>query len=63
VPVLSYDLHETRVSAGDAGMFVTANARARPARGIVAIARTIPERRKRLGGAGHARVRETLAWN
>jgi len=62
LPVLSYDLHETRVSAGDAGMFVTANDERALAQGIVTLLDD-PERRKRLGAAGHARVRAVLAWN
>ena len=62
LPVLSYDLHETRVSAGDAGMFVTANDERALAEGIVALLDD-PARRKRLGAAGYTRVREVLAWN
>jgi glycosyltransferase involved in cell wall biosynthesis len=62
LPVLSYDLHETRVSAGEAGAFVTANDEHALADGIVALLND-PERRKRLGAAGYARVREVLAWN
>jgi glycosyltransferase involved in cell wall biosynthesis len=62
LPVLSYDLHETRVSAGEAGMFVTANDERALARGIVALLDD-PVRRERLGAAGYARVREVLAWN
>jgi glycosyltransferase involved in cell wall biosynthesis len=62
LPVLSYDLHETRVSAGDAGMLVTANDERALAQGIVALLDD-PARRKRLGAAGYARVREVLAWN
>ncbi len=62
LPVLSYDLHETRVSAADAGMFVTANDEHALAAGVVALLDD-PARRKRLGAAGYARVREVLAWN
>jgi glycosyltransferase involved in cell wall biosynthesis len=62
LPVLSYNLHETRVSAGEAGMFVTANDERALAEGIVALLDD-PARRKRLGAAGYARVREVLAWN
>jgi glycosyltransferase involved in cell wall biosynthesis len=62
LPVLSYDLHETRVSAGEAGLFVTANDERALAEGIVELIED-PERRRRLGAAGHARVREALAWN
>lgn len=62
LPVLSYDLHETRVSAGDAGVFVTANDEHALAKGIVDLLGD-PARRKKLGAAGYARVREVLAWN
>jgi len=62
LPVLSYDLHETRVSAGGAGVFVTANDERALAQGIVDLLED-PDRRKRLGAAGYARVREVLAWN
>jgi glycosyltransferase involved in cell wall biosynthesis len=62
LPVLSYDLHETRVSAGEAGMFVTANDEHALARGIIELLDD-PARRKRLGATGFARVREVLAWN
>ncbi|WP_395022152.1 glycosyltransferase family 4 protein [Dongia sp.] len=62
LPVLSYDLHETWVSAGDAGMFVTANDERALAQGIVDLLDD-PARRQRLGAVGHARVRAVLAWN
>jgi glycosyltransferase involved in cell wall biosynthesis len=62
LPVLSYDLHETRVSAGEAGVFVTANDERALAQGIVDLLGD-PARRKQLGSAGYARVREVLAWN
>jgi glycosyltransferase involved in cell wall biosynthesis len=62
VPVLAYDLHETRVSAGAAGMFVTANDERALAQGIAALLDD-PERRKAMGAAGYKRVREALAWN
>ncbi len=62
LPVLSYDLHESRVSAGAAGLFVTANDERALAQGIVDLLDD-PGRRKLLGAAGYARVREVLAWN
>jgi glycosyltransferase involved in cell wall biosynthesis len=62
LPVLAYDLHETRVSAGAAGMFVTANDERALAQGIVDLLED-PDRRKQLGTAGYTRVREVLAWN
>jgi glycosyltransferase involved in cell wall biosynthesis len=62
LPVLAYDLHESRVSAAEAGMFVTANDERALANGIVDLLDD-PDRRKRLGAAGYARVRAVLAWN
>jgi glycosyltransferase involved in cell wall biosynthesis len=62
LPVLAYDLHETRVSAGAAGKFVTANDEQALARGIVELLND-PDQRKQLGSAGYTRVREVLAWN
>ena len=62
LPVLAYDLHESRVSAGEAGLFVTANDERALAKGIVALLDD-PERRARMGEIGRARVREALAWS
>jgi glycosyltransferase involved in cell wall biosynthesis len=62
LPVLAYDLHETRVSAAEAGVFVNANDERALAKGIVDLLDD-PERRERLGAAGYARVRAVLAWN
>jgi len=62
LPVVAYDLHETRVSAGDAGLYVEANREQALAEGV---ARLIddPEARARMAEVGRRRVRETLAWN
>jgi glycosyltransferase involved in cell wall biosynthesis len=62
LPVLAYDLKETRVSAGDAGLFVAANDERALARGIAALLDD-PERRARMGEIGRKRVREALAWD
>ena len=62
LPVLAYDLHETRVSAGDAGMFVTANDERALAEGIVTLLDD-PERRRSMAEFGQKRVREALAWS
>jgi glycosyltransferase involved in cell wall biosynthesis len=62
LPVLAYDLHETRVSAGAAGHFVEANNERALAQGIVDLLDS-PTRCKEMSTAGYARVREALAWN
>jgi len=61
LPVVAYDLKETRVSAGDSAVYVRAN-------DIGAYARAIddlldaPERRAAMGRAGRKRVEDVLAW-
>lgn len=62
LPVLAYDLHETRVSAGEAGRYVEANNEQALARGIGALLDDAASR-ARMGGAGAARVRNSLAWS
>ncbi len=62
LPVLSYDLHETRVSAGDAGLYVTANDERALAAGIDRLLDE-PATRHRMGQSGYDRVRQVLAWN
>ena len=62
LPVLAYDLHETRVSAGDAGMYVEANREQALAEGIGRLIDD-PATRARMGEAGRRRVQERLAWN
>lgn len=62
LPVLAYDLHETRVSAGEAGRYVAANDERALAAGIAGLLDDA-EARRRMGFAGHRRVRESLAWN
>ena len=62
LPVVAYDLHETRVSAGEAGLYAAPNDE-------VALAAAIgmllddPARRARMGVAGAGRVRDKLAWD
>ena len=60
-PIVSFDLKETRVSAGDAALFVPPNDEAQFAE---AIARLMddPALRCRMGQYGLARVRESLCW-
>jgi len=60
-PVVSYDLVEARVSAGDAALYATANDEAAFAACIEQLFDD-PERRVRMGQAGRARLRDTLSW-
>jgi glycosyltransferase involved in cell wall biosynthesis len=59
--IVSFDLTESRVTAGEAAVFVAAN-------DPIAFARAIdellddPERRREMGRAGRARVERALAW-
>ena len=62
LPVVAFDLRETRVSAGDAGTYVTPNDVGEYARAIVALVDDEP-RRSRLGKLGRARVEQELAWS
>ena len=61
-PVVSFDLHETRVSAGDAAVYVTPNDEAEFAR---AIARLMDDEKLRaqMGEIGVKRVATTLSWS
>jgi glycosyltransferase involved in cell wall biosynthesis len=60
-PVVSFDLVETRVSAGDAAVYVAANDERAFAKAIDDLL-TDPERRRRLGELGRRRVEEELSW-
>lgn len=62
LPVVAFDLHETRVSAGAAGAYAEANSERDMAR-IIAELLDDPERRARMGELGRQRVREALAWD
>ncbi len=61
LPVVAFDVHETRVSAGDAGVY------SEP--GPESYARTLgallddPERRAAMGEVGRRRIREGLSWD
>lgn len=61
LPVVAYDLQETRVSAGEAGLYVAANDEYALAQGI---SRLLDDAvaRQRMGEAGRRRVRTALAW-
>ena len=62
LPVVAYDLHETRVSAGGAGAYAAPNDEAALAAALDALLND-PERRAAMGAAGAARVRDVLAWD
>ena len=62
LPVVAFDLRETRVSAGDAAVYATPNDVHDYARAIVALADD-EQRRALLGKIGRARVEDELAWS
>jgi len=61
LPVVAFDLRETRVSAEDAGVYVTPNDVTEYALAIVALLDD-EARRVKLGKAGRIRVEQELAW-
>ncbi len=61
LPVVAFELRETRVSAGDAAVYVTPNDVHEYARAIVALIDDEP-RRAQLGKTGRVRVEQELAW-
>jgi glycosyltransferase involved in cell wall biosynthesis len=61
LPVVAFDLRETRVSAGQAAVYVTPNDVHEYAEAIVALMDDEP-RRHRLGKLGRLRVETELAW-
>ena len=62
LPVVAFDLRETRVSCGDAGVYVTPNDVYQYAQAIVALMDDDP-RRAELGKLGRERVEQELAWS
>jgi len=62
LPVVAFDLKETRVSAGDAAVYARPNDVDEYAKAIVALMDDEPER-IRLGALGRARVEQELAWS
>jgi glycosyltransferase involved in cell wall biosynthesis len=62
LPVVAFDLRETRVSAGEAGTYVTPNDVGEYARAIVKLVDD-ESRRSRLGKLGRERVEQELAWS
>jgi len=61
LPIVSFDLKETRYSAGEAAVYATPNDEQEFARLIIELLDD-PERRQRMGVYGAQRVREHLAW-
>jgi glycosyltransferase involved in cell wall biosynthesis len=62
LPFVAFDLRETRVSAGDAAVYVRPNVIAEYAAAIVDLMDDEPKR-SRLGKLGRARVEQELAWS
>ena len=62
LPVVAFDLHETRVSAGDAAVYAEPNDVGDYAAAIVKLMDDEP-RRSLLGKLGRARVEQELAWS
>jgi len=62
LPVVAYDLHETRVSAGPAGVYAEANSELDLATAIGSLLDD-DERRAEMGRLGIERVRKVLAWD
>jgi glycosyltransferase involved in cell wall biosynthesis len=60
-PIVSFDLHETRESAGDAAIYVPANDERAFAKAIDTLLQD-PERRRQLGESGRRRVEQKLSW-
>ncbi|MFF3442164.1 glycosyltransferase family 4 protein [Streptosporangium sp. NPDC002721] len=60
-PVVSFDLREARVSAGEAAVYAPANDESQFAK-LVARLLDDPGERRRMGAAGQARVRGPLSW-
>jgi glycosyltransferase involved in cell wall biosynthesis len=62
LPVVAFDLRETRVSAGDAAVYVKPNDIADYAAAIADLMDDQPGR-SRMGQRGRARVEQKLAWS
>src|SRR6266480_3484327 len=61
-PIVSFDLKETRFSAGDAAVYVQPNKEAEFAEAIAQLMAQ-PELRKQMGAYGRRRVEHELQWN
>ncbi|MFK8843756.1 glycosyltransferase family 4 protein [Streptomyces sp. Ac-502] len=60
-PIVSFDLREARVSAGDAAVYAPANDEAAFA-GLIALLLDDPEKRARMGKLGQERIGGELSW-
>ena len=60
-PIVSFDLREARVSAGDAAVYAPANDESQFAK-LIARLLDDPEERRRMGEIGQARVSGPLSW-
>jgi glycosyltransferase involved in cell wall biosynthesis len=60
-PIVSFDLREARVSAGDAAVYAPANDESAFAT-LISELLDAPDERRRMGEAGAARVRGPLSW-
>ncbi|MFE2441683.1 glycosyltransferase family 4 protein [Streptomyces melanosporofaciens] len=60
-PIVSFDLKEARVSAGDAAVYAPANDEAAFA-GLIALLLDDPEQRARMGKIGQERIGGPLSW-
>ncbi len=61
-PIVTFDLKETRFSAGEAAAYVEPNDEARFAEAIATLMDQ-PERRKQMGESGRRRVEQELQWS
>jgi glycosyltransferase involved in cell wall biosynthesis len=61
-PIVSFDLVEARVSAGDAAVFVPANDESAFAKAIDGLLED-PDLRRRMGDSGRLRVERHLSWD
>jgi glycosyltransferase involved in cell wall biosynthesis len=61
-PIVSFDLTEARVSAGDAAVYAAANDEIEFAKHIARLLDD-PQERRRMGEFGHERVTTELSWN
>ena len=61
-PVVSFDLKETRISAGEAALYVTPNDEIEFARAIVQLMDD-PAKRSQMGAYGRTRVHDELNWS
>jgi glycosyltransferase involved in cell wall biosynthesis len=62
LPVLAFDLRETRASAEEAGVYATPNDVEEMGRLLIELLDDQP-RRQTMGAAGRRRIEDKLAWN